>query len=310
MSKRFANVTGEVPVNVAASQILLTYLNVLERHAATLVANEDDGITAVHQLRIATRRLSAAQRAFRDLLPRRFSRRLKRKLCRLRRAAADARRLDVLRPDLIKPPAAETPGVQPWVAELEEERERAGRRIRRAIARLDRRGFWEWARRRIERLAEKHKGAKEPLFDRAREAIVHRLDRLYDKGENIDTMDADELHRLRIAGKKLRYTIDLFANCFPEEVGHSLYDRLKKGLDLLGRANDLKEQSALLLDRTEKKDRDGNDVAANLALASQLRAEQQATIDQFGEYWAHSLGIPFHEELLAALDSPAAASVY
>ena len=50
----------------------------------------------VHQLRVATRRAMAALRIFEALLPRRRSRKMKKQLKRIRRAAGDARNLDVL----------------------------------------------------------------------------------------------------------------------------------------------------------------------------------------------------------------------
>jgi CHAD domain-containing protein len=63
----------------------------------TLAAKKSaDDIEYVHQLRVATRRASAAVQIFAELLPKRKSRLINRRLRELRQAAGEARDLDVL----------------------------------------------------------------------------------------------------------------------------------------------------------------------------------------------------------------------
>src|SRR5215207_4659614 len=61
---------------------------------ATHLAEHD--IEHVHRLRVATRRAAAALKLYRDWLPTKTTRWIKKRLRQIRRAASDARDLDVL----------------------------------------------------------------------------------------------------------------------------------------------------------------------------------------------------------------------
>src|SRR5450755_1491967 len=56
----------------------------------------DEDIEYVHELRVATRRTTAALRLYADMLPRRRTARMETRLKQIRRAAGDARDYDVL----------------------------------------------------------------------------------------------------------------------------------------------------------------------------------------------------------------------
>ena len=62
--------------------------------------NADDDVEYVHQLRVASRRAMAVLEIFDAMLPRKRSKWLTRQLKRIRKAAGDARDLDVLAPRL------------------------------------------------------------------------------------------------------------------------------------------------------------------------------------------------------------------
>jgi CHAD domain-containing protein len=48
----------------------------------------------------------------------------------------------------------------------------------------------------------------------------------------------DSLHRVRIAGKRLRYAAEVFADCFHTSFRETVYPALEEMQDLLGSAND------------------------------------------------------------------------
>ena len=53
-----------------------------------------------------------------------------------------------------------------------------------------------------------------------------------------DLSDPDQLHQVRIAGKHLRYAMELFAACFDKPFKESLYPQIEEMQEILGRAND------------------------------------------------------------------------
>jgi CHAD domain-containing protein len=50
--------------------------------------------------------------------------------------------------------------------------------------------------------------------------------------------DAEEMHRVRVAAKRLRYALELFIDCFPPAVRERVYPLVEAVQDILGAAND------------------------------------------------------------------------
>jgi CHAD domain-containing protein len=53
-----------------------------------------------------------------------------------------------------------------------------------------------------------------------------------------DLQDYAHLHQVRIAGKRLRYAMEVFADCFSLSFREKLYPRVEEMQEILGRAND------------------------------------------------------------------------
>jgi CHAD domain-containing protein len=53
-----------------------------------------------------------------------------------------------------------------------------------------------------------------------------------------DLKDYAHLHRVRILGKRLRYAMEVFADCFAPAFREELYPKVEEMQDVLGRAND------------------------------------------------------------------------
>src|SRR5215212_5938250 len=86
----------ETTVAEAASRSLEPRLAVIA-HSLPLAAHlAEHDIEHVHRLRVATRRAAAALKLYRDWLPRKSTRWIKKRLRQIRRAASEARDLDVL----------------------------------------------------------------------------------------------------------------------------------------------------------------------------------------------------------------------
>ncbi|WP_051305823.1 CYTH and CHAD domain-containing protein [Desulfogranum mediterraneum] len=89
--------------------------------------------------------------------------------------------------------------------------------------------------------------AEVPVVDVARRVISKRYQRVLKDGRAITPKSPDQdIHRLRIQGKKLRYTIEFFGSLFPEEEIALVIKRLKKLQNYLGDFNDLSVQQEML----------------------------------------------------------------
>jgi CHAD domain-containing protein len=97
-------------------------------------------------------------------------------------------------------------------------------------------------------------------------AISAAAERLFERGSKAD--DARGLHRLRIAAKKLRYTLELLA---PE---HARMDQIKRLQSLLGDINDYETARRIIAEESGAK-----------TLAAQFEDRQRKKIREFRSYW-------------------------
>jgi len=191
----------------------------------------------VHRLRVATRRTLAAVDAFSDLLPAKRRDWFAKRLRRLRRAAGEARDLDVLTDRL----GREVAGPQSPVAGLAARdrlvamlarRQAASRGPIRQMRDALLAGDWHG---RTERLLDRvgSRGQDRPFADFARRRFRPLVARFFAAADH-RLRSAAELHRLRIEGKKLRYAMEIFACVFPVREGVRCADALERLQETLG----------------------------------------------------------------------------
>src|SRR5262245_57840761 len=97
LSKWVEGVDGDSSVSAACRRSLEDRLATVAYWLPLAARQIDDDVEKVHQLRVSTRRAIAALKLYRDWLPRRTRRWLKKRLNDSREAAGAARDLDVLR---------------------------------------------------------------------------------------------------------------------------------------------------------------------------------------------------------------------
>src|SRR5690606_28603104 len=85
-----------IPVSVGAHDALQTRLEAVVAWLPKAAQFPEADIEHVHQLRVSTRKAGAALKLFRELLPKKRAKRLNVSLKGIRRAAGEARDLDVL----------------------------------------------------------------------------------------------------------------------------------------------------------------------------------------------------------------------
>jgi len=88
-----------------------------------------------------------------------------------------------------------------------------------------------------------------PVIDLARKTISRRYKKIMKEGMMITPATPDEnLHRLRIQGKKLRYSLEFFTSLFPKNDMEKIIKQLKQLQNNLGTFNDLSVQQDMLHD--------------------------------------------------------------
>jgi CHAD domain-containing protein len=245
-------------------------------HFLPLAAERADEDTEhVHQLRVWTRRATAAVGLYEDLLPRRRGSWLKKQLKRVRRAANDARDCDVLIGRLSKRSSGR--GTNRWLEATQAERAEAQKSIVAVYERLvhdDR-----FSRRicklldRVRSRGEESAGEIEPFGAWAHSHLRPMVEQFF---AAVPSDHADEvgLHRFRVCGKHLRYAIELLAAAFPEQLRTEFYPAIEALQDQLGEINDLATAKARLVRKCDEAS-DAKEAAAwrRLLTAEQVRLD-------------------------------------
>ena len=200
-------------------------------------AGERPTADRVHRLRVATRRTLAAVDAFSDLLPAKRRDWFAKRLRRLRRAAGEARDLDVLTDRLgrdVAGPQSPVAGLaaRDRLVAMLARRQAASRGPIRQMRDALLAGDWHG---RTERLLDRvgSRGQDRPFADFARRRFRPLVARFFATADH-RLRSAAELHRLRIEGKKLRYAMEIFACVFPVREGVRCADALERLQETLG----------------------------------------------------------------------------
>lgn len=183
----------------------------------------------VHQLRVATRRALAAIEAFRGCVPGKRREWLEKRLRRLRKAAGEARDLDVLTERLEHDASARVRAR--LAAMLAKQRFRSHAPIRAAMERcLDE----EWDSR-VESLLEhvRSRRRQTAFKTHARRRLRSMIDAFFSKADR-KIRDTDDIHSLRIEGKKLRYALEIFSCALPRQAEARCRNALEKLQATLG----------------------------------------------------------------------------
>lgn len=243
----------------------------------------------IHRLRVATRRSLAAVEAFRDLLPVQRAAWFEKRLRRIRRTAGDARDLDVLTERLIResaPPSPPTTAVgqrarNRLVAMLSRKRDVSRQPIRELRETLT---AADWAGR-TERLVDgiTRRRGRMPFGRYARRRFRPLMERFFARADH-KLHDAEEIHRLRIEGKKLRYSLEIFAGVFAARVRVKCQECLEQLQRTLGEFTD----HASAADRFRRWSRE-NGTGAERETLMALRKAEDVLADKarrvFGKWW-------------------------
>lgn len=243
--KAIEGLSPDLPAKEAARWTLHVRLRAVE-HMLSEATTNDGAMDAktVHRLRVSTRRAAAALRAYKAWTPRKRRTRARKALRRVRRVAAAARLCDVQLDGFgrlmreVDPSLAVPIGVV--LGHLAEHRRAAGRDVKRL--RPDPRCGRDALKRLRKKLVKATgEGDRDVTLMDLASAQVPELARRLDAAGRADLTAIENVHELRIAGKRARYAVELFECCFTPDAHKAMLERLTQFQDRLGVINDLRD---------------------------------------------------------------------
>jgi CHAD domain-containing protein len=196
----------------------------------------------VHQLRVATRRATAALRIFDALLPPRRARKMQKQLKRIRRAAGDARNLDVLSARLQKDypdwDTSHSAKLQEFLVKLRKQAQPPIEKLHKHLSDRDR--FERRSEALIDRVrirSEDEPAEAHTFLAAARHDLGSLVDQFFTAAA-ADLTQAAALHAMRIAGKRVRYGMEIFGGAFGPALRQEIYPLVVEIQEKLGAIND------------------------------------------------------------------------
>ncbi len=243
----------EMDAAQAFAAVARACLEQIVSHAAAFRA--DPAPEGIHQTRVGLRRLRTAFRLFEGLVDDHEGRRLNAEAEWAAVELGSARNLDVFLDDVFAPEVLSDPGVAKRYGErLQAARTVAYARAQTALTSarfaslaLDlalwiEDGTWRHPRDDAERAVL----LRRPVGDFAAEALEGLRRAVRKRGRNLETLNADDRHRLRIRCKRLRYASEFFAHAFPggRKKREAFVSTLKDLQNALGLLNDMAQAQA------------------------------------------------------------------
>ena len=292
-------------------RLLAHRLGILREYFPKAAKRAHEDIEYVHQLRVCTRRSMAALQTFEQFLPRRRAQRLMKMLQRVRKAAGESRDLDVLQQRLLQQSKG-TDGhssaimdVDIVLARLATRRHQAQKPLTRIYKRWKKKKFGRRADDLLKRIRWRGSGKKPPFGAAAPAALRPIVAEFFHSAEG-DLSDIESLHRLRICGKRLRYTMELMAGAFAPSFRRDLYPNFALVQQRLGAINDHATAKAFF-ERWSSEAADLEESAEFTRLAECEQQQIDETSDAFRQWWTpmrvQQLWTQFHQYLLSTLVS-------
>ncbi len=235
---KWTEATPEEPVRAVAIRSLDARLQAVRDYLGKAAGEAHKDVEYVHQMRVWSRRAHAALQLYRTLMPEWRVQRLAKLLGRIRRAANDARDDDVFAARLAK--EKKNPAARLLLDRVRDHRRQSQEPIVAIYRKLDKGEKLE--KRAAKLLKRVGTGSRaplgvEPFGDWASCRLKAEIEPFF-QAATADLSVTDQLHRLRIAGKQLRYSMELLAAGLPETLRSHVYPMVRDLQDRLGTIND------------------------------------------------------------------------
>jgi CHAD domain-containing protein len=235
--KWVAGLMPAMPVDEAARRVLRARLDAVAHWLPKAAQESGKDEENVHQLRVSTRRADAGLRIFRASLPGKAYRDARARLRSMRRAAGAARDWDVFLKELRgregSAPEKERAGLELLIGYALGQRAAA----QPGVEALGQKSpFGDFTEEVVGRVRPEE-GGPGSLIELGRPLLEVLFEKLEGEASG-DLSDYEHLHQVRITGKRLRYAMEVFADCFGRQFRESAYPRVEEMQDVLGLAND------------------------------------------------------------------------
>ena len=234
---------------------------------------------AVHDLRVAIRRFTQALAAFQPCFAPKEVKKIRRRLKDTMALAGQVRDRDIALKYLSGLRSPDAAAVREG---FQEQRQAAHGALVTALKRwVQRRTSSKW-RDGLETVGETDGFGLQPIEETARQDLP-RLARGFFKCGNRAAdakSSAEELHQFRIAAKKFRYSLELFAS-FYEPAASDWLARITGVQSLLGRINDYRTVRIMMAE-----------AGANPRIEASLKKRQRRKTDEFRQLWADQFSSP------------------
>ncbi len=244
--KWITDLVPEMPLLSAARHVLFVRMQVVRDDLPRVLHHADEDIEHVHQLRVGTRRADAALRIFRGCLSDKVYRSARGRLRGIRRAAGAVRDWDVFLEELrermhaatSKPatPGNDRPGLDFLIGYGVGQRKLLLTQLE-SVCQDQQVEFEGFLTELIESLRQPDEEEGNSLQDLARPMLATLRQNL-EQAATADLSSYAQLHQVRIAGKRLRYAMEVFVDCFSQSFREELYPQVEAMQEILGRAND------------------------------------------------------------------------
>ncbi len=293
-------VSSEQPAREFARQVLTERMAAVESLLPLSAHHYREDVEHVHQLRVGCRRASAAMRAFEPLFSAKPNA-LKKWLSRIRDAAGPARDIDVLLGRFTSETTESTESTEDSVTayafeRLESERRMVQEKLVKVAAKASRGKLVESVEKCLRSLAENPGSYWEPNCREMGRMALRVACNAFVPLAHLPNPTITELHQLRITGKRLRYSIEIFHAAFPARLKQEVYPMIATLQDRLGKINDRATAQALFQSWLAPMDADA--LAADLARRIIEEYEEAIKLNQrFSKWWTEKRVAKLEEAL-------------
>jgi inorganic triphosphatase YgiF len=241
-----AVLNADMTVSAAFETIVWETLHHLQSNERGVLEGSDPEY--LHQLRVALRRLRSAFSLFSAVLPRQATAPLVAELRWLAGALGPARDWDVFIAETLPPireQFADHEALTEFARECARLRRAAARKAQRAVGSrryqclmLRLAGWAATAAWLVDADAAVREALMKPITEFAAEVLAVRYAQVRKRGRRLKRRSLVELHRLRIAVKKLRYAADFFSTLFESRRVRGMLSQLARLQTILGAMND------------------------------------------------------------------------
>jgi len=265
-----------------ARRVLTERMSVVESLLPLAAHHYREDTEHVHQLRVGCRRASAALRAFEPLFSAK-PKSLRKWLKKIRNAAGPARDIDVLLGRFHSEHPQDS--VTAYACKrLEYERHEVQDKLVQVASKASRGKLVESVEKCLRFLAEIPDPSGEiDCRELGRVALRVASNAIFPLAD-LANPTLTELHQLRITGKRLRYSIEIFHDAFPSELREDVYPVITNLQDRLGKIND--RATAQVLFQSWLAPMEANALAADLARRIVSEHEQAMQLNKrFSKWW-------------------------